>query len=81
MELTLEVPDSARLNERVCPRGGLAGSIRRVVGESNAEPTAFAGIERTYATSHAVRYHPDRDGVGIDNCTIDALSRRVYVLA
>src|SRR5437762_2324056 len=65
---------------RVGVRSGLAGPVRRVVGERNAERTTFASFERVYMASHATWHHPDRDRACIDKRTIDALPRRVHVL-
>ena len=61
-------------------RSGLAGPVRRVVGERNAERTTFASFERVYVASHAIRHHPDRDRACIDKRTIDVLPRGVHVL-
>jgi hypothetical protein len=56
---------------RIRIRARLPGSGGRVVCQRDAEPAAFAGIEREHLAGHAVRYPPGRDRARVEKRAVD----------
>src|SRR5205807_624060 len=53
----------------------LAYRGRRVVRERDAERATFARVELVHATRHAVRHHPRRDRMPIEQRAVHGLAR------
>ena len=74
-----ELDKAAMIRVGVCSR--FAGPSRRIIGERDAERTAFDSVESMHMAGHITRHHPHCDRVCIEKQSIHGCTRCAHMLS